>query len=317
MHYHDKSLKATAYERNDFMRQIGFIPDPVDAKKFEDYLYTLGTEIRLDRFESGWNVWIFDEDMVPKGKAELFDYLKNPGAENYNSASLNAKKLRKKLEKEEVFVDFRPVVSHDVVQFPRFTFFLAILVLAVSIPMLLSDENRNHFVNILGLYWQGDGVFTSLAFSTQPWRLLTPVLLHFGPLHLLFNLLLLFEFGRLIEFQRGPWKYLAIFLIVALFSNLAQYLLGGISFKNGLSFGPASTFGGMSGVIYGFLAYAWIKGEFQPELGISIPSSTVKFMLFWLVLCWTGIMGPIANISHTSGLIIGLIIGLLPRRFTL
>ncbi len=299
------------------MRQIGFIPDPVDARKFEDYLYANGTGIRLDRFESGWNVWVFDEDKLLFGKKELINYLNDPNAEDYNIAARKAKILRLKQKKEEVLVDFRPVLSQDVVQFPRFTFFLAILVLAVSIPMLLSDENRKHFVSILGLNWQGEGVFTSLAFSTQPWRFFTPVLLHFSPLHLLFNLLLLFEFGRLIEFQRGLWKYLAIFMIVALFSNLAQYLLGGISIRNGFSFGPPSTFGGMSGVIYGFLAYAWIKGEFQPELGISISSSTVKFMLFWLVLCWTGIMGPIANISHTSGLVIGLIIGLLPRRFTL
>ena len=172
-------------------------------------------------------------------------------------------------------------------------------------------------VSIFGLAGQGMGLFSNLAFSTQPWRLITPVFLHFGPLHLLFNIMLLVEFGRMIESQRGVVKFFFLFLALAVFSNLAQLFLGGIRFNQGLYFGPASTFGGMSGVIYGLLGYAWMKAEFQPELGISVPSSTVKFMLFWLVLCMTGILGSVANICHISGLLMGLIIGLLPRKFTL
>jgi len=32
-------------------------------------------------------------------------------------------------------------------------------------------------------------------------------------------------------------------------------------------------------------------------------------MLVWLVLCFTGILGPIANMSHLLGLMIGMITG--------
>jgi len=321
-HYHDESLIVLANERNDFMRQIGFIPDPVDARQFEDYLYTQGMLVRIDRHNAGYNVWVFDEDKQSSGKQELLQYLENPQNRMYADAVLIAKNQRTKQEKEDrAAPEYKVVFSDQVVQFPRITFLLAICILAVSVPMLFDDEKKIQMVRVFGLVQQelkwGMTLFSNLAFSTQPWRLVTPVFLHFGPLHLLFNLMLLFEFGRLIESQRGALKFFFIFLVLAVFSNLAQFFLGGINFNQGFHIAPASTFGGMSGVIYGLLGYAWMKAEFQPELGISVPSSTVKFLLFWLVLCMTGIMGPVANVCHISGLIIGLILGLLPRKFTL
>ncbi|NBR04819.1 MAG: rhomboid family intramembrane serine protease [Planctomycetes bacterium] len=300
------------------MRQIGFIPDPVDPRKFEDYLYTQGTLVRMDRHKAGYNVWVFDEDKQLTGKQELLQYLENPQSRVYADAVLIAKNQRIKQEKEDnATPEYKVVFSDQVVQFPRITFLLAICILAVSVPMLLDDEKKTHMVRIFGLNRQGIDFFSNLAFSTQPWRLVTPVFLHFGFLHLLFNIMLLFEFGRLIESQRGVIKFFFLFLVLSVYSNLAQFFLGGISFNQGIHLGPAPIFGGMSGVIYGLLGYAWMKGEFQPELGIFVPSSTVKFMLFWLVLCMTGLMGPVANICHISGLVIGLILGLFPRKFTL
>ena len=317
-HYHEESLIVPANERNDFMRQIGFIPDPVDARKFEDYLYTQGTMVRMDRHNAGYNVWVLDEDKQILCKQELLKYLENPQNGIYGDAVLIAKNQRIKQEKEDrATPEYKVEFSDQVVQFPRITFLLAICILAVSVPMLLDDEKSKHMVRVFGLAGQGMGLFSNLAFSTEPWRLITPVFLHFGPLHLLFNIMLLFEFGRLIEFQRGAIKFFFLFFAMALFSNLAQLFLGGISFNQGFHLGPASTFGGMSGVIYGLLGYAWMKAEFQPELGISVPSSTVKFLLFWLVLCMTGILGPVANVCHVSGLLAGLILGLCPRKFTL
>jgi GlpG protein len=33
-------------------------------------------------------------------------------------------------------------------------------------------------------------------------------------------------------------------------------------------------------------------------------------MLLWLVLCMTGVMGPIANAAHVVGLVVGIVFGL-------
>lgn len=144
-HYHEESLIVPANERNDFMRQIGFIPDPVDAKKFEDYLYTQGTMVRMDRHNAGYNVWILDEDKQILGKQELLKYLENPQNGIYGDAVSIAKNQRIKQEKEDrATPEYKIEFSDQVVQFPRITFLLAICILAVSVPMLLDDEKSTN-----------------------------------------------------------------------------------------------------------------------------------------------------------------------------
>ena len=61
----------------------------------------------------------------------------------------------------------------------------------------------------------------------------------------------------------------------------------------------------MSGVVYALFGYAWIKGKFQPHLGIGVPPQTVTVMLFWLVLCMIGLVGDVANVAHVAGLLGG------------
>ena len=61
----------------------------------------------------------------------------------------------------------------------------------------------------------------------EVWRLFTPVLLHGGILHLLFNMAWVWMFGRLIEQRLGSFKYLFLSIIVGVISNVAQYLMSG------------------------------------------------------------------------------------------
>ena len=140
----------------------------------------------------------------------------------------------------------------------------------------------------------------------QWWRLWTPAFLHFGILHIVFNSLWLWVLGRQLETGAG-WRWLlGIFLWTALVSNLAQYW-----------WEPESIFGGMSGVVYGFIGFLLPLQRGGPRWAY-LPPGLIIFMLGWLVVCGLGIVdifidGSVANAAHTGGLLAGIVAGLLYR----
>ncbi|MFJ9992626.1 rhomboid family intramembrane serine protease [Pseudomonas putida] len=156
---------------------------------------------------------------------------------------------------------------------------------------------------------QGDYLyFVPLAQSLgegQWWRLVSPMLLHFGVLHLAMNGLWYWELGRRIELRQGPWALLALTLVFSLVSNLAQHFIGG-----------PNLFGGLSGVLYGLLGYLWLYQWLAPNPLFSLPRGVLVMMLIWLVICLSGVVGQlgfgqIANAAHVGGLLIGCLTGLL------
>ena len=135
------------------------------------------------------------------------------------------------------------------------------------------------------------------------WRLVTPIFLHFGIFHIVFNLMWMRMMGCEIEARRGSPRYLGLVLLIAVVSNVGQYAVNG-----------SPVFGGMSGVVYGVFGYLWMKERYEPSSGMSLPPSTALWMIGWFVFCWTGLAGPIANWAHTFGLATGMLVGLLPTR---
>lgn len=144
--------------------------------------------------------------------------------------------------------------------------------------------------------------FLADVLGMELWRLFTPIFVHLGALHLLFNMMWLWDLGSAIERLKGG-TFLALFVAASgAASNLAQYAIT-----------RSPNFGGMSGVVYALLGYVWMQGRFNPAFGIALHGSTVAMMLAWYALCWTGWLGPIANWAHTGGLILGVAWGFLDR----
>ncbi|TWI53105.1 GlpG protein [Pseudomonas duriflava] len=136
------------------------------------------------------------------------------------------------------------------------------------------------------------------------WRLVSPMFLHFGILHLAMNSLWYWELGRRIERRQGSILLLILTLVFSLTANLVQY---------GWS-GPA-LFGGLSGVLYGLLGHCWLFQMIAPNLAYQMPKGVVVMMLAWLAICLTGVIdvlgfGAIANGAHVGGLVVGCITGL-------
>jgi GlpG protein len=158
----------------------------------------------------------------------------------------------------------------------------------------------------LSLYVLGDGVYRALMFpdqisalASQPWRLFTPMLLHFSALHIIFNLLWWSDLGRMIERFQSGLQLAWLTLVVAAISNLAQFLDTG------------ANFGGLSGVVYGLLGYLWLYGRTNPAAGYQLRKEIVILMLVWLVICYVGLAGFVANTAHLAGLISGCVLGVL------
>ena len=132
----------------------------------------------------------------------------------------------------------------------------------------------------------------------QPWRLISPMLLHFGWLHMVFNLLWWLDLGRRIEHQ-SKLLLVALLLVTSLAANVAQ------------AWQEASLFGGLSGVIYGLLGYIWVMDRYNAPR-YHLPQSILIFMLLWLLLGVSGLFsalgfGAMANMAHLGGLVAGVV----------
>lgn len=146
-----------------------------------------------------------------------------------------------------------------------------------------------------------DMAFAMMLYSQEWWRLITPIFLHFSLVHLVFNMMWLWVFGRHIERDEGSVYCFAVMLLWGVLSNLAQLLYQG------------ANFGGMSGVIYGVIGYLWIEQITGRRRLIVLPKWL--FMMFIIWALW-GVLDPVlvpydslrsnmANASHFGGLCAG------------
>lgn len=280
------------------MRMIGHVETEPDARTFSDYLYVQGIRNQIEAEGDGrWSVWIHVEDEIERARALLSHFLANPNDAQVRDAAARAREIANRELEEEEAVRKRHFDRDRL--FPQRTLLsaapLSVALIAISVLVYIV---RN-YTNAAGLT---DALFISdpnimgrdleEVRNGQVWRLLTPIFLHFGILHILFNMLWTYDLGGTIESRMGTLQLLLMVLVIGIASNLAQLYVSG------------PRFGGMSGVVYGLLGYVWMKGKFDPASGLFLHPSTVTMMLIWLAFGYTNIL-PMANTVHTVGLAIG------------
>lgn len=139
------------------------------------------------------------------------------------------------------------------------------------------------------------------------WRVITPTFLHFNALHIVFNALWIWEFGRRLERYFSLLAYLNIFFVTAIGANIVQYLTA-----------TNAPFGGLSGVVYGYMGVLFVASRIAPHPALAVPPGIFGFMLVWLALGVFGVIdlfmpgsGSVGNGAHLGGLLFGLLIGYL------
>jgi len=132
----------------------------------------------------------------------------------------------------------------------------------------------------------------------QPWRLISPIFLHFGILHIIFNGYALYMLGQIIENVYGRRRYILIFFISGVLSVVASYLG-----SNRMSVGASGAIFGLlgAGVVVGYKYRSDIPPVFRRYFG--------RGMLPWvfLNLALGFFIDGIDNYAHVGGLIAGVV----------
>ena len=139
---------------------------------------------------------------------------------------------------------------------------------------------------------------TQSVLTGQVWRLFTAMFLHFGALHLLLNMLALYNIGYFLEDYIGSKKYLTIYLLGGICGNLSVMISDSIT--NAYVIGA-----GASGAIFAVLGALVCIAKFEPQSHLDYKNllySTISALL-------PGFLIPGISLSaHIGGLIGGIII---------
>ncbi|HCS52715.1 rhomboid family intramembrane serine protease [uncultured Rubinisphaera sp.] len=297
------------------MRQLGTLDSQSAANKFRDYLLSQNVESKVDQVENTWEIWIVNEDDLPKAKSEFEAFQQNPDADHFSKGAQLASSLRAEQEKQAVEEIRQRMKIRRQMQPPQLTTasVTSLLIIGSVIVTLLTLMKQNDLGSISVTDFticeyrnvSPDVISWAPGFREiregEIWRLFTPVFIHFDPFHLLFNMYWLFLFGAMLEPRLKSWRFLIMVLTIGILSNIGEYY-----FRIPLlEWRPDPSFGGMSGVNYGLFGYIWVKGSLEPEAGIALPQFTIYLMIGFFFICMTGMIGPIANGAHTFGLLIG------------
>ncbi|MCS1409081.1 MAG: Rhomboid protease GlpG [Verrucomicrobia subdivision 3 bacterium] len=296
------------------MRVIGYLNGESAARLFVDYLYVKGVESEAEWDSSErWAIWVHSEEQLDFAHRLLGEFNANPGDPRFATEGHKAAAMRQTTAKDDARYQKRVkgfaemVSSLSQAQSGKLTLGLIITCVAIFVPMISSRalwEQIFFWLSISNFAPVGGSIGLPEVLQGQVWRLVTPILMHGGFIHIFFNLWWLKALGGILEWKMGWRPLLALIIVIAVGSNLAQYYAGGHRFL------------GISGVVFGLLGFIWMKGKHDPNFGLQLPQAIVFMMLLWLFLGYSGVLErsgmAIANTAHSAGLIIGMLCAFLP-----
>ena len=252
-----------------------------------------------------------DEDKLERAAALLAEFRQDPARPQYRAQAKAAAGLRAQQAKNEAAYQkrvrnrralFQPLTGYG---FGVVTYAL----IGISVVVCILSNFGHDPQLISGLFItspmvdQGQMAYTPGLPEVrhgQVWRLLTAHLHSFRAAAHPVQHALAARFGK---HDRGAPKPLA--------SGTPGAGLGRSSRTWHSTYMHGPMFGGMSGVVYGLLGYIWIRGKLDPGSGLYLHPTTVWMMIVWFALCFTPLLGAIANTVHAVGLGLGMAWGFL------
>ncbi len=315
------------------MRLIGTLPTQDDAENLSAWMTVEGMANHVDLVDGKFEIWIKEEDHVAVARDALRAFLNNPKDAKF----ADARRRVAILERERQLKQRRHaqnVYTMDQVrgEQARTPLVFALIAIAVAVGLFTSFGNSLHsvwFRSLSFVHLRPNDLTQvvesqlesaeSLKFWSlrrgELWRLITPIFIHFGTVHLIFNLLWLWQLGRAFEQRFGSWWLLLLVLAAAALGNLAEVAVpsswGGMRVVTDHGHGVLN-FGGMSGVVYSLFGFLWVRSVIDPsQRQLQLSSGTIAIMLGWLLFCSLPISEEIlgsktANWAHGLGLAVGI-----------
>ncbi|MBT9259602.1 MAG: rhomboid family intramembrane serine protease [Clostridiales bacterium] len=173
---------------------------------------------------------------------------------------------------------------------PWVTGTLVVLLVAIWILLELNGGSTNLQVLI-----RAGAQENVLIRAGQWWRLITPIFLHFGLLHLAFNALALWFAGSAVETMFGHLRFLAIFFLAGIGGSLTELLFD--PRPHLITVGASGAIFGLLGALVYLATLPFGRGEFRRSVLLAIA----------LGLAYGFVPGSdINNYVHAGGLVTGL-----------
>lgn len=147
---------------------------------------------------------------------------------------------------------------------------------------------------------------TPVTVDGEWWRLGTSMFLHFGIVHLLVNMWVLYVNGRLVERMFGSVRYLVLYLFAGLLGSLAS-----------TAWHPATNSAGASGAIFGviggMMAFFVSKKSRVPREVLQAQGRSIAVFAVYNIAFGLAYPG-IDNAAHLGGAVGGFLVGLVLAR---
>lgn len=267
------------------MIELGQLPNARAAQAFVDYVKGLGIDCYLEALPQGVAIMLANPQYEQQARLEFEHFLANPHDDKYLQASWDNGSTQAKFDYGSGTLGLVQQFITGAGPLTLIIFFACVIIYAL---MNLGFANP---------------LFSALSFFgavpnselTDVWRVFTPSLMHFSIMHITFNLLWWWYLGGKIENKLGTRPLLFLLIVAGTLPSILQFYMTG------------PNFGGLSGVVYAVVGYTWLMGIRKPSAEIGLPQSYMAFMVIWLVLGFTDLLGmPIANGAHIGGLLVGL-----------
>ena len=186
-----------------------------------------------------------------------------------------------------------------------------IFFLLVSNGLVFALEQFPQFGGLMGDYlalWP----VGSPGGDFYPWQLVTYGFMHGSPMHILFNMFMLWMFGRELEIMMGPQRFLVYYMTCVVGAGMVQL------FASAFEGSPYPVVGASGGVFGLLLAFGMtfpnrIIVLLFPPIPMKAKYMVVLFGLLELYFGLSGRTPGIANFAHLGGMLFGFV---LLRRWT-